>query len=306
MQKANVQSAKLSVISQISGAYFMLLGQKEQLKDLLQLVHDEKKLRKLEWMRYKNGAEDLSKVTRVDQSIAAHRASVPALESSIFQIENAIQVLLNRNPGPLVRHGELSRLAVHQLIPVNLPSAVLKNRPDIMVATYQLQMAEYNLGIAYSHFFPTINLTGMLGGASVALAHVLSLSTGLWIAQAAASAPLLNGVTYAQIQAAKAGYYAVFYTYLQTVRSAFADVDNVLTNQLKVNQAYAARVKGLHDAKRLYDFAVARYKLGAKDAREVAQEKLNLDEAKLNLTLAKMQQLDSIVQVYQALAGGYG
>src|SRR3990167_821345 len=270
MQNTAYQSARLSVISQVSGAYFMLLGQQEQLNEQSQFIHDLKKIRQLEWVRFKQGASDLSTVTTLDQQIANNQANLNSIENSIAQVENSIQVLLNRNPAPLVKQGNMTKLSIRGLIPANIPSTVLKNHPDIMTAEQNLRMSESNLGIAYANFFPTISLTGLLGGSSVELAHLLSLSTGLWVAQAAASIPILNGVTYEQIKEAKAGYYAAYYTYVQTLRTAFSNVDNSLTNQQKMNMAYQDKSRALEAAQTNYALAIARYKAGAKDYRDVA------------------------------------
>ena len=117
--------------------------------------------------------------------------------------------------------------------------------------------------------------------------------------------PVLNGVTYEQIKEAKAGYLAAYYTYVQTLRSAFADVDNNLTNQKKMNAQYNNQSQALTAAQKSYALALARYKAGAKDYRDVANASLSLDTARLNVTLAKMQQLDAIVGVYQSVAAGY-
>lgn len=305
MQQASYQSIRLSVISQISGAYFMLLGQKQQRKEQLQLIGDLKELRRLEAVRYQRGASDLTTLTNLDGQIVTNQANLASIENSIARVENAIQLLVNRNPGPILAHGSMDSLATRGLIPPQIPSVVLKNRPDMMVARYRLRMAESNVGIAYSNFFPAISLTGTLGGASFELSHLLKISTVLWVAEAVASVPLLNGVSYEQIKSAKAGYSATYFSYVQTVRQVFADVDNSLTNQQKMSDIYDNKLKALQVAKKTYRLVLARYKAGAKDYREVANTKLNVDYAKIDRTLAKMQQLDSIVEVYQALAGGY-
>jgi multidrug efflux system outer membrane protein len=244
-------------------------------------------------------------VTSLRQQIATAEAGLPPIENSIAQVENALQVLTNKNPGPIVKHGNIRYLSVQGLIPTHLSSVVLKNRPDLMMSVENLNMTKANIGIAYANFFPTIPLTGILGATSFELAHLLKLTTGLWVAEAAASMPLLNGANYEQIKVAKAGYNAAYFTYVQTLKSAFADVDNSLTNQQKMNAVYAYQEKALQAAESAYGLAQARYKAGGKDYREVLNARVNVDSAMLSLTLAKMQQLDGIVTVYQALAGGY-
>ena len=305
MQRAMYQSARLSIITQVTGSYFMLLGQEEQLRLQKKLIRDLKKVRELERVRYQDGASDLSTMTSLDLQIASNEANLPPIENSILQVENAIQVLLNRNPGPIGPHGNINTLSVRGLIPEELPSAVLKNRPDLISAAENLNMSKASIGLAYSNFFPTIPLTGFLGNTSFELAHLLKLTTGLWIAEASASMPLLNGADYAAIKAAKSGYNAAYYTYIQTVKSAFADVDNSLVNQQKMNAAYDYQVKALDASQHAYRLALARYTAGGKDYRDVANAQVNLDSQKLTLDLAKMQQLDAIVTVYQSLAGGY-
>ena len=305
LQKATYLSSRLSIISQITGSYFMLLGQKEQHREQLQLVRDLKQVRQLEYVRYKAGASDLSTITSLDQNIVNQETSLSSIEDSIAQVENAIQLLLNRNPGPIITHQSILALSVQRLIPSSLPSGVLKNRPDIIMAGENLKMSGANLGLAYANFFPAISLTGLLGSASVELSHLLSISTGFWIAQAMASMPILNGANYAQINASKAGYSAAYFSYAQTVRAAFADVDNSLTHQQKMNAIYANKLKALNAAKITLALCLSRYKAGAKDYREVANAKLTVDYAALELNQAKMQQLDSLVGVYQALGGGY-
>lgn len=306
MQQAAYQSTRISIISQISGAYFMLLGQREQLKEQAQYITDLKKLRQLEWVRYKDGASDLTTVTDLDNQIESNQANLVSIENSIAQVENSIQILLNCNPAPIVSHGDINKLDIQGLIPKNLSSTVLKNRPDILIAEQNLKMSQANVGTAYSNYFPTISLTSLLGSSSIELVHLLTLSTGLWVAEAAATIPILNGVSYEQIKSAKAGYLAAYYNYIQTLRSAFANVDNSLTNQQKMNKIYHDQFKALLAMQKKYALALARYKAGARDYRDVANTKLSVDSAKITLTLAKMQQLDSIVEVYQALAIGCG
>lgn len=305
MQCATYQSTRLSVISQVVGTYFMILGQKQQLQEQLQLLKDIKTMRTLESVRYRHGASDLSTVISYDKQIANYQANISTIKNSIVQNENALQVLLNKNPDSLLTKKNINQFSITSLIPRHLPSSVLKNRPDVITARSNLRMTEANLGIAYSNFFPQINLTGLLGAASFELSHILSLSTGLWIAEGIASVPALNGVYYAQIKEAKAGYYAAYYNYLNTLRSVFAEVDNSLTNQQQVNAIYQQQQQAFRASNRSYQLSLARYRAGTRDYREVINAAITRDNALLDLTQAKIQQLDAIVTVYQALAGGY-
>ncbi|QMT61462.1 TolC family protein [Legionella sp. PC997] len=305
MEEAQSQSIKLGIMSQMSGAYFMLLSQREQLAVEIRLSTDLKKLRQLEQIRFKKGASTIETITNLDQQIAQEEANIPQIENIVAQSENTIRLLLNQNPGPIATHRSLFSLNVNQLIPKSLPSAVLKNRPDIMIALNNLKIAQAQIGVAYSAFFPTIALTSLIGGASVDLTHLLKLSTNIWIAEAVASTKIFNASSYQNIKSAKAGFKAIYYDYLGTLHSAFADVDDALTNQQKNNLSYLQTYKGYLAAKQSFAIAQAQYKSGARDYRNVINARINLDRSKLTLIQEKAQLLDSIVQVYNAVAGGY-
>ncbi|CAM2877842.1 TolC family protein [Legionella anisa] len=305
MEQAQTQSVKLGIISQMSGTYFMLLSQREQLAVEKALSSDLRKLRRLEQIRFRKGANDIEITTNLDQQIAQEEAKIPQIERVIAQSENTIHLLLNQNPGPIATHRTLLSINLNHLIPKSLPSSVLKNRPDLMIALNNLKMAQAQIGVAYSAFFPTIDLTGLVGGASVDLTNILKLSTNIWVARAAASTKIFNASTYQNIKSAKAGFKSIYYDYLETLHSVFADVDDSLTNEQKNNLSYLQTQKAYLAAQKAYDIALAQYKAGAKDYRNVINAKINRDQSKLSLIQEKAQLLDSIVQVYNAVAGGY-
>ncbi len=305
MQQANYKATKLSIISQICGSYFMLVGEKQQLQDQETYLSDLRKLKQLELKRYQDGASDLTTITNINQQIEGYEANIATLKDSISNVENAIQILLNQNPASL-KHTSLHRLTLENIIPSKLPATVLKNRPDVLMALHNVTMGKANVGIAYSNFFPSISLTNLLGSAAIDLRRLLTLSTGLWVAQGAINLPAIDGVSWEKIKVAKSGYLAAIYNYLQTLRLALADVDNNLTTYKRTKEAYQHQMQALHAAQVSYTLAQSRYSTGARDYREILNTKLTVDTAQLNVTLAKMQQLDSIVGVYQSVAAGIG
>lgn len=305
MQQAQAEATKLSIISQMSGSYFMLLSQSEQLKLERTLVKDLRELQHLEQVRYRDGASDIETVTTLDQQIAQEDVHVPQIETVIAQTENTIRLLLNENPGPVGTDRTLMGLRTYHLIPANLPSSVLKNRPDIILAANNLKVACAQMGIAYSAFFPNISITSLFGRASLDLTNFLNLHSSLWLAQGNATMNLLNASAYANVKAAKASFEATYYEYMQTLRSAFKDVDDNLINEQNSQIAYEQAHKAYTAAKTFYNVASTQYQKGGKDYRTVVNAKVNLDRAKLSLVQQKAQLLDSVVQVYTAVAGGY-
>jgi NodT family efflux transporter outer membrane factor (OMF) lipoprotein len=299
-------ASKLAIISQMSGAYFMLLSQKQQLEVQKTLLKDLQEMRHLEQIRYKDGASDSEIIISMDQEIAQEAIKIPQIEQVVAQTENTIHLLLNQNPGPITTDKTLFDLNTNNLIPKNIPSSVLKNRPDIIIALDNVAIANAQVGIAYSAFFPNISLTGLVGKTSLDLTNLLKLGANFWLGQAYPSMKVLNASAYQKVKANKAGCYATYYEYLQTLRSAFKDVDDSVTNELKMRSAYRLAERSYQAAKESYNIAKTQYQQGGKDYRTVVNAKVNLDRNQLILIQEKAQLLDGSVQLYVALAGGVG
>lgn len=305
MQRASYLSLRLSIISQTAGAYFSLLGQRQQLHAQENLIRDLQKLRHLEDVRHKDGASDYSAMASVDQELANNRASMASLQSSIRQVENTLQLLINHDPGPIVTHKKLDSLNIKNIIPAHLPAQVLGNRPDLMIAKENLIMSDAQLGLAYARFFPQISLTGLLGGSSAELVHLLKITTGLGFGQLAAAMPVFNSAFYQQIQATKAGVKVEYYNYLQTLRAALVDVDNNLTKYKRARETYNYQLQAYNAAHRGARILEARYRAGYQDRRVAMNARITLDQAQLTLIQVEIEQFNALVDAYQALAAGY-
>lgn len=305
LQKANANAIRLSIISQISGSYFMLLGQRKQLLLQQNSINDLTQLYQLQQYKIKIGKGDNSTLALLQQQLALSKAQIPQIENSIAATENALKILLGENPGIITTNSDIDNFDLSKIIPTNLSSMVLKNRPDVLMAENNLKMANANVGLANSMFFPTISLTGNIGGASAALSNLFSVGSGFWFVQAAANMPILNASNYEEINAAKSGYYVAYYNYMQTIKTAFADVDNNLTNLQKINEVYTSTYHSYQAVNKYYDLAQLRYQIGTQDKLSMFNAELQQDGSALALNTVKMQQLSSIVQTYQALAGGY-
>lgn len=154
-------------------------------------------------------------------------------------------------------------------------------------------------------FFPSISLTGVVGRASLQLTNLLNLSTNLWLVEGVAVLKLLDVSSYQNIKAAKAAFKALYYTYLETLHTAFTDVDNNLLIAEENKASFLHTETGYTAALKAYSIACVQYKAGKTDYRNVLNAKVNLDKSLLDVIQKKAQLLDSIVQVYQAVAGGY-
>lgn len=305
MQQQAKNAVRLGVISQVAGSYFSLLGLRQQLALQQQLLTDAKEMRKYNQIQYQNGSVSSLNLEGMDQYIAGQQAKIPNIQDAITQTENALRILINDNPGKINTTKQFGDIKTNDIIPVNLPSAILKTRPDVMAAEYQLQVANANIGAVTAMFFPTISLTGMLGQGSMQLTNLFNAGGDFWMGQLAAGMPVFNMGLYAQEDKAKAAYYSAYYNYVQTVRNAFAQVDNGLSNNDSLNKIDDQQRIALNKAQNMYQLALVQYQQGSSSYSDTVGFKLNIDYANETLNQIKMQQLNSIVNLYQVLGGGY-
>ncbi len=305
MQQASKNAVRLAVISQVAGGYFNLLGLQKQLELQEQMIEDVAETRNYIKVQIKNGTATDMELREIDQMLEAISAQVPSINDNIVQTQNALQVLMNKNPSLIMTGNDIDNIKTDGVIPVNLPSAVLKNRPDIIAAEYGVEVSNAKIGVAMSQFFPMISLTSPVGAASFQLSNLFTGSLDFWMAQIMANMPLLNLGIYADINQAKASYYAAYYNYIQTVRNAFAQVDNGLSKHQSADNTFKQQQKALSAAEDLYKLSQIQYKNGSSSYSSTLNFKLNIDYSELNSNQAKMNQLNSIVNLYQALGGGY-
>ncbi len=305
MQQQAIYAVRLGIISQVSSSYFALLGFHRQLEIQEETLRDAEELRKLTLIQYEKGSISDLKVSALDQYIATIKANIPILKTNITNAENALQLLTNQNPAKIKLDNNFNKISTNNIIPVNLPSDVLKARPDVVAAEYQLQLANANIGAVRSMFFPSINLTGALGQGSMNLANLFSAGGDFWMTQLGAAMPFFNMSLYKEVDIAKSKYYTAYYNYVQTVRSAFSDVDNGLSAHDSSTSNYNEQTTALNRAQDIYKNSNKRYQKGAIAYVDLIGTKLNIDYSLANQNKAKMNQLNSLVSLYQALGGGY-
>ncbi len=302
-QQQVVYSLQLSVISQVAASYFSLLGFTKQLQLQQQLLADAIEMRKYNEMQYKNGSTSSINVVDIDQFIANIKSTIPVTQHNIIKSSNALQVLTDNNPGKIITNNNFDNIDANEIVFANLPSQVLKNRPDVAMAESQLKINNADIGLVTSQFFPTLNLTGMGGAASVEFNNLFT--SQFWISQLSAASPIFDLSLYADIDKAKGGYYAAYYNYIGTVRSAFEDVDDSLSKHDTLTQMSEQQTVALGKSKELYQLTYKQFNYGSVSYLNTVYRKIGIDESLLSFNNVKLHQVNSIVTLYQALGGGY-
>ena len=256
--------------------------------------------------RFQGGVGNQLQVARAEAAVANALAAIPELERQSVVQENALCVLLGRNPGPIPRGTPLVERAAPPATPPGLPSALLERRPDVLAAEHSIASANAQVGVAIADFFPKIGLTALYGGQSTELADIVKHGFSLWNAAGNAAGPIFQGFALLeQYRAQKAFWEETKERYQQTVLTAFAEVSNALTAQTRLAEARAEQeraVRAYQDSVRL---SLVRYDSGLASYFEVLEAQQQLFPSELALARVQLAQLLTVVDLYRTLGGGW-
>jgi outer membrane protein, multidrug efflux system len=295
-----------TLVASVASDYFVLRQLDLELEISQSTLSSRRDSLQLTQTLEQHGINSLLDVRQSEQLVYTAAAEVPDLERQITQEENAISILLGNNPGDIPRGLKLTEQPHAPEVPVGLPSSLLERRPDILEAEQNLIAANAQIGVARAAYFPQISLTGTAGYESAALSNLFSGPAGIWNVAASVSQPIFQGGRLkSNVRLAEAQREQALLTYQQVIQGAFRDVSNALVayrkdREFRIQQGHL--VDAAQDAARLSE---VRFKAGTADYLEVLTNNTNYFSAELELAQAEGNELTALVQLYQALGGGW-
>jgi multidrug efflux system outer membrane protein len=295
----------LSLVASVVTDYLRLRGLDEQLAmaERTRTTYAES-LRLME-LKFQYGRASEMNVEQARARYETAAAEIPSIRRDIAILEDALSILLGRNPGAIPRGKNIFALVL-PAVPPGVPSDLLERRPDILQSEQQLIAANAQIGAAKAQYFPTISLTGDLGTASTDLRKLFSGPTRLWHYAGNVVGPIFTGgLIYGQVQQSEAAHDAALLSYQQAIQQAFADVDDALVSRTELTEQVAAQER-LVKALRAYSrFAQALYDGGRESYTTVLQAEEQLFPAELNWAAAQAALCVTTVDIYKAMGGGW-
>jgi multidrug efflux system outer membrane protein len=232
-------------------------------------------------------------------------AAVPDLQRQIGVQEDALSVLLGRNPGPITRGRNLRGLGTPS-VPASLPAELLTRRPDILNAEQQLIASNALIGAARALYFPRISLTSLGGLVSKSLGNLFTGTARTWSFTGDVAGPIYTGggLKSATDQAVARREQALA-TYELTIQNAFREVEDALIavqTSREIEQSFERRVASLKQAVRLVH---VRYDNGYSDYLDVLDTERSLFSAELSLAAAQGDTYRALANLYRALGGDW-
>lgn len=300
------RATRTALIQGVAEAYFQLRSLDAQAAITENTIRARKDSLQLTRSLDQYGAGSLADVRQAEELLHTAQANLPELRRQIAIQENAISILLGRNPGDIDRGLPIEQQPHPQEIPVGVPSELLERRPDIQQSEAKLIAANARIGVARAQYFPQISLTGSGGAASNQLSSIFSGPSAYWYAAGSITEPIFDGGRIrSNYHLSKAQEQEMLLAYQKTILSALQDVSNSLVTYKQTRERreeQSEQVKSAADAVRL---ARLRYSGGNTSYLEVLTTDTDLYSAQLLLAQAQQQEAASLVELYTALGGGW-
>jgi outer membrane protein, multidrug efflux system len=295
-----------TLVTDVASSYFLLRALDQELEVSQRTLAARQDSLQLVTLRERGGVAGLIDVRQAEILVSQAAETVIDTQRLIEQTENAIGVLLGRNPDAVPRGRPLLQQITLPALPPGLPSSLFERRPDVRLAEARLAAATARIGVAKADFFPRVFLTGAASGGAFLIDGRWVGPQGLFSIGPQITLPIFNmGRTQAGVDSAEARVLEALAQYKQTVQQTFREVSDALVEHRKRREfrvQQEALVTSAADTSRL---ANIRYRGGVTSYLEVLDSERQLFDAELGLVRSNRDELLAVVRLYRALGGGW-
>lgn len=299
------RAVQTQLIANIANAYYNLLALDKQLSITEQTIKirqaDVETMKSLKEGAVVNGAA----VVQSEANLYAAQVTLPDLKRSIRETENALSILLGRGAGKIDR-STLDQQIAYSNLQTGVSAQLLQNRPDVQAAEFAFRSAFENKNFARASFYPALTLTANGGLSSLSLKNFFDNSI-FYNLIGGLTQPIFNkGLNKARLKTAEAQQQIAFYSFQQTLLTSGQEVSNALFAYQTAEEKEKTRAMQVASLTKAVDYTkeLLRYS-SATNYTDVLTSEQSLLAAQLNSINDRLQKLQSIVNLYKALGGGW-
>lgn len=305
------EALRLSVVGDIVANYMSLRAAQRKIRISKATIDTRTEGLKLAQKRYQFGAIDKLTLLQKKALLASVRSQLPQLQEQASQLESSLAILTGMTPREIMQDADIAPAPLSDVtlpgdLPTLLPSALVNRRPDIRAAEARLVSANAAVSVAKAQYFPSLNLTALIGTAAPALGDLFGSLSGTGSLAGSLVAPLLSfGRIGAQVDSAEEQRQQAVLTYRLTVRRAFGEVRDALIGVQVTQQRVAATTRQVNAYEKTVALAQDRYEVGAVGLSGVLEAQRQLYSAQLALSDAIRDRFVATANLFKALGGGW-
>ena len=299
------QAVQTQLVATIANSYYTLLMLDEQLNISTRTMKTwDESIRTLEALK-RAGKTNEAAVLQAKANKLSVEANILTLEKEILAVENSLCALLGLVPMPITR-GTLTEQQLPQTLSAGVPAELLSRRPDVRQAELALAQTFYSVNSARASFYPNVSLSGALGWTTGNGNIVLDPGSLITNLIASVTQPIFGrGINRARLQTAQAQHEQAAYRFRQSLLDAGVEVNNALTMWQTAQKRLELGKKQIVNLQAAVWNTQLLMKHGNADYLEVLTAQKNLLQAELTEASDRFDEIKSVINLYQALGGGY-
>ena len=303
--EAYKQAVQTQLVATIANNYYMLLMLDEQLNISNRTLKTwEENIRAMEALK-RAGKTNEAAVLQAKANKLSVEANVLTLEKEILAVENSFCALLGTVPMSIKRN-KLEDQKLPEKLCAGVPADLLSKRPDVRQAEMSLVQYFYDKNIAQAAFYPNLSLSGALGWTTGSGAIVLDPGSIIANLIASVSQPIFNrGALKARKLAAEAQYKQAEYNFRQSLLDAGVEVNNALSLWQTAKRRVELDKKQIVNLKAAVWNTQLLMKHGNASYIEVLTAQKNLLQVELGEVSDRFDEIQSVINLYHALGGGF-
>jgi multidrug efflux system outer membrane protein len=295
-----------TLVGDVANGYFLLQDLDLELQITRHALQTREESLALVRLRVDNGYSSELDLRQAEVLVEGAHTELTGLELQIERTENQLDVLLGRNPGPVIRTTALLEKELRPAFPPGLPSTLLDRRPDIRQAEQELIASHALVAVARAAYFPTISLTSSSGFESSALHNLFSSLASTWLVGPVISLPIFNaGSIRAGVLGAESQQQQALLLYQKTVQQAFREVADALVERRKLAELRIQQERLVESLRQAVELADLRYRGGVANYLDYLDSERQLLDAQVLYVQIRREELTNVVTLYQALGGGW-
>lgn len=304
----NLHSVHAALAAEIASAYTNLRANQARLVVLRENVTTREETAKLAGWRQQAGEADSLESSQAQSSLESARAAIPSLEQAIAQNKNQLSLLAGREPGALDGMLGSSRGIPEPptSLAVGIPADVIRQRPDVRIAGYQVLAAAATTRAADAERYPSLNLSGSLGLNATTAEKLFNPELATAGLVAGVTSPIFDaGRIRAGIEAASAAEEQAIQGYRSTVLTALSETEDALIACRRSAERLETLEKATKLARESDELARQRYQAGEIDFLDVLDSQRTLLSLEDSLLSTRTDRSTAYIRLYQALGGGW-
>jgi NodT family efflux transporter outer membrane factor (OMF) lipoprotein len=307
LQRANEQATYITLIANIVNTIVAQAAYREEVQATRELIGLEREQVRLAEVQVNSGTAAYSTVLTLRSQLAATEATIPQLEQKLAQTDDLLATLAGHVPADWnPTQVTLADLRLPGELPVSVPSQLVRQRPDILVAEATAHAASAGIGVATAAMLPSITLSGAYSANGTTTGNLFSANGRAWSFGADLAQPLFEGGTlWYKRKAAIDSYQQAMALYRQTVLAAFAQVADTLQALDHDAAALRAQDEALATAKEALRLVQINYEAGLNTFLDVLVADSQYHQALVNDLAATALRYQDTVALYVALGGGW-